>query len=237
MRHTTLIGITSLVALLAPRAAHAQPPQEDAVTLWVGLNQSILTRPEDEPGDITLLAGSAFLGTGLALGLTYETTQLLPPVTLETGIFYTRSNLSGLAALGEQQREALLEADLLRLPLWARYKHPLTDSLRLTAGLGPELLLGLTSASVLRERNVATEDQGTLPTTSVTTLYLTLLMGIELDIGPVVLPFSLHASLNPLTGATTQERLDNHQSPDAPGQLRMEFDYEILFLTGISYEL
>jgi hypothetical protein len=227
-----------LIAFLStPGAASAQEaPAAHRVSAQLGLNYTILGRPDDQPGDVTLLAGSAFLGGGFALGLGYEWAPL-EPFALETGLYYTRSAATGLAALGSEEREVTVEADILRVPLWGKARLSAWEGVHLLGGLGPELLLGLTSAATIIERNIPADAQGLVETTSVTSLYLTAFVGVEIDAGPLRVPLRLHASVNPLTGASTRARLDGFQSQEAPGQLRMEFDYEVLFLTGASWGL
>ncbi len=234
----TLAALAGLFAMTwaLPTYAQSNTQPQDRLSLRLGINYSVLDRPADQPGDITILSGSAFVGTGLALGLSYEWTGLAP-LSLESGLFYSKSNASGLQTKGDAQQEALLESSAIRVPVWGKYRAKITDSVALVIGAGPELLLGVGSASTLREKNVDEATTQPLETASVTTVQLTGLFSVEVDLGPAVIPLSIHGSFNPLTGAKTQDRLEGFVSPQQPGALKMEFSYEILFLMGFSYKI
>jgi hypothetical protein len=223
-----------------PAPAAEQPTREaqPAVSFRFGINHVVLDRPNDQPGEVTLLSGSAFTGNGLLLGATYEHAGLgVSWLSLEGGLFFAHSTASGLSIVGEMQREILVEANTLRLPVWLKAKWAALPELRVFVGTGPELLYGVNSASTIREVNIPEDQQGFLETQSVTTFQWTGLVGAEVDIGPVVIPLSIHASVNPLVGDKTADRLEGTSSVNNPGRLRMEFDYEFLFLLGVAYEL
>lgn len=227
----TIAAISLLLALLVPTVAQAD---DHALGLRLGMTYSVLDQPADEPGDVTFMAGTAFSGVGLAVALTYEWSGLRPLV-LETGLVFARAAANGFQIRGEQQREAAFEADTLRLPLWAKYELGV-GPVRVRAGGGPEVLFGLTSAAEIREVNVPAEDAAVLETRSVTSVQLTGVLDVAIETGKVDPSFSVHASVNPLTGAKTADRFENEEA-GVPSQLRAEFDYEFLFLLGVAYDL
>ncbi len=203
----------------------------------VGFNYSFLGQPADQPGDVTVLAGSAFSGVGFAASATYEVVGLgVPWLGLESGLAYASSSATGFEIQGDRQREILIEATSIRLPLYAKGRWSPTQTLGLSFGLGPEVAFGLSSASTVRERNIPQEEAQALRTTSVTALLLTAMVGAELDAGPVSFPLRVHASFNPFVGDTTADRSAGVEG----GQVldyRMEFNFEMLFTIGVAYSL
>jgi hypothetical protein len=226
--------VAGVCGLLCALACASVAAQDHAVGLRLGLNYSILGPPADEPGDTTFMAGTAFTGVGLAVGLTYEW-RALHPVSLETGLMYSHATANGFQIAGEQQREAEFQADTVRVPIWLKYELDF-GPVRGVLGMGPELVLGLSSAAEVREVNVPAQDAAFLETTSVTTMHLTGIVGIEVEAGAVDPGIALHASLNPLAGSKTTDRFETIEN-GAPSQLRAEFDYEILVLIGVAYDL
>jgi len=242
MRHArllTFLSVAVMTATLAPThvsAQEAEADESDAISLKLGINFSLLDRPADNPGDLTILAGSAFTGSGIVVGATYELTGLVPFLSFESGLFYAHSSAVGFEIRGIEEREILLEVDTIRLPLWTKLEVPFGSVLRGVVGLGPEVVIGFASSSTVREQNIPLEDAAVLRTQSVTSLHLTAILGLEIDAGPVVVPLSFHASLNPFTGATTAQRLEGQQA-DESGPFRVEFDFELLGMFGIAMEM
>ncbi|MEO1269358.1 MAG: hypothetical protein AAFX99_14805 [Myxococcota bacterium] len=240
---------------LEPLAPGADAPDEDApkatlatdgsvshrIGLRFGLNYSILGRPDDDPDDPTLLSGSAFTGPGFVIGPSWEIVGLgLPMFSLETGLLYTRSTATGFEERDTLKRDILLEVTTLRLPLWFKIRAEAVSfgPVRLVAGVGVDALIGVTSASTVREDNVpATEVSTELETMSVTAFHLGALAGLELDLDEIVVPIMVHGSFNPGVGASTTDRYQDYGGAADPGPYRMEFDYEVLVLLGIMYAL
>ncbi|MBH25752.1 MAG: hypothetical protein CMH57_15200 [Myxococcales bacterium] len=212
-------------------------PWQHALGLRFGINYSVLDRPQDGPGEPTLLSGSAFTGPGFVVGPSWEVSGLIPWVSMELGLLYTRSTATGFEQRGALKREILLEVTALRLPVWAKLKSSNYGPMRLVGGLGVDALVGLTSSSTVREQNVPADEAGRLETVSVTALHLGGLVGVEFDLDKVVLPLTVHGSFNPRTGESTIERYEDYGGAANPGPYKMEFDYEVLVLLGVFYSL
>lgn len=206
---------------------------EHRVGVRAGWTYSALDRPEDAAGEPTLLAGSAFTGSGWVAGATYELAGLAPYVALGTGVIYSVASGAGFEERGSAKREITLEATTLRVPVVARLKYPVVAQVELVAGLGVEAVFGLTSSSVVDEENVPADDQFTLETVSVNTLHMLGQVGAEIDLGRVRLPLDLFLSVNPLTRSTTRERFEDYGGADNPGPFRAEFDLEFAATFGV----
>ena len=240
-RRRALVALVTMAAVLFAAAVAQgnegdEGDERDAISFRLGLSFSFLDRPADQPGDVTLLAGSAFTGAGFVVGATYELARLAPILSVETGFFYGHSTATGFEIRGEQEREVLLEVDTLRLPLWVKGEFSLVGPVRGVVGFGPEAVIGFASASTVRERNIPEDQAAVLQTEAVTSLHLTGILGIELDAGPVVIPLSFHASVNPLTGGTTAERVGGVEGK-VLGPFRVEFDVELIGMLGVAIEL
>jgi hypothetical protein len=226
----TIGGALLLVLPLLASTAVAQ----DGLGLKVGLNYSVLGQPADAPGDITFLDGSAMSGVGLTVGVTYVWRHFRP-VVVETGLVYSHATAIGSQTHGDKQREVEIAADTLRFPVWLKYAAEV-GPVRGTLGVGPELVVGVTSAAEVREVNILERDAAVIETLSVTALHLTGVLGIEFSLGGVNPGLALHASVNPFTGQKTTDRFQAVKE-GVPSQLRAEFDYELLVLLGVSYDL
>ncbi len=223
-------------AAAEPQSPDAAPVDRDTVAFKLGISFNALGRPADGPGEPTLLAGSAFTGVGFVVGGSYELARVMPLLSLESGLFYGHSTASGFEIRGEQEREVLLEVDAVRVPLWLRVEWPALPALRLVVGGGPEVLFGVASASTVREKNIPEDQAAALLTRAVTSVQLTGIVGVEIDAGPVVIPLSFHASVNPLTGETTAERTEGGQGGQL-GPFQVEFDFELMGMLGVGFEL
>lgn len=220
----------------ADRLSDVEGGVSHALNLRLGFNRASLRAPADPPGGPTLLSGTSFAGVGLGVGASYEVNGLWSWLSLESGLFYARNTMTGFEASGDQLREALLQLDTLRVPLWMKVKVAPVSALRLVFGVGPEVVFGLASGSSVRERNIPLDEAQVIRTESPNTVHLTGLLGVELDGGAVSFPLMVHLSYNPLVGDSTAERFAGN-SGDALGTLRLQVEFELLVTLGVSYDL
>ena len=201
-----------------------------------GVTYQVLGRPEDLPGEVTLLSGSAFSGPGFVVGPSYEIVGLLPSISLETGLLYTRTSATGFEQRGMQKREVLIESASMRLPLWLKLRFPSSKAIGFHFGLGAEVLYGFSSGVTVREESVPLGESLDLETASVTAFHLSGQFGVEFDLVKLRIPLNVHVTFNPGAGGTTKDRYVAY-SEDDPGPFKSEFDYELLFLLGLTLPL
>lgn len=239
MRTTNRLFLIAALALLGAFVL-ATPTEVEAfdydLGARVGVNYNVLTHPNDPVGEPTLLYGSMFTGTGLTLGLAAKTPVYDfggPVLAVELDLFYGQHKGQGFAAFEEQRRTVTISTHTVRVPLLLHLAGP-PNQTRMRIGAGVDLIAGITSASVVVEENIPgnVTPLETTPTTHVT---LTTVLGLDLNAGSFSLPFEFRLNWNPFVGPSTPERFEGFQDSDNIGQYQVAFDWQFMFMTGISW--
>jgi hypothetical protein len=229
-----LLGLATCVPTTAN--ADVSSTSKLAVGLKVGGNWSLLTKPSDPRGEPTLLTGSAFDGMGLVGGATlhYPLTELEGAVLeFEGGLMFSRHSTGGFeqnADTGER-RDITLEATMLRVPLMVHLRSGANDT-GFRVGLGLEPMFGLQSGAVV--------DPGPykLETTPTVHLGTSVALGFDWQANDTYsIPLEFRATWDPFVASSTKERFENFSSADDPGDYQVAYDWQLLFMTGVRYEL
>lgn len=201
----------------------------------VGGNWNLLTQPTDPEGEPTFLWGSAFSGFGAVAGATSmwrfvdieETT-----VGMTAELLYGYHRGAGWAEHSEGGRvDVLLTSHALRVPVMARVETEQLDW-RPNIGLGIEPIFGVMTTATVQTTGIAEEIQP-VETTPTNTAAAVLAAGATIDLGDNrTAPVDLRLSFNPLVNSSTEERFENFESMDDPGQYRVEFDWQLMATVG-----
>jgi hypothetical protein len=231
--------------LLARRAASAQEAGERklAVSGRVGGLYSALNKPTDPAGEPTLLYGTAFTGGGFVLGagIVYGLgSGGAGDLSLTLDALYAHMSGSGYAQTsdGSQRQELTLGMHMLRLPLMLRLSSTpdVEDGIVLNLGLGAELLLGLASSATLVSEGVSPAPAPLL-TTPTTHVGVTAALGAAWHTQEWSIPLEVRLTWDPMVEDSTRGRFDSYQSAQTPGNYQVAFDWQVLFMTGIEYNL
>ncbi len=200
----------------------------------VGGGYSQMTRPDDQPGDVTFLYGTSFSGGGVILGGTFSA-EIALPFAVTVDLLYGFASTTGFANAGNFRREIRLTSHTLRLAALAGldFEFP---GIGFEAGVGPELHFTVAS-SADEELLGFTTDDAAMRTTDEVWLYLVGQMGIVFDAGPVNVPLLLRAGWNPGYPDTTRDRWDGLSSATEPGALRVGSDWYLSGLVGVRVPL
>jgi hypothetical protein len=202
----------------------------------LGLNYNILSQPHDPVGAPTLLHGSMFTGTGFNLGLAARFPFLDlggPVLAIEADLFYGYHAGTGFAAFENQKRTVSLSTHAIRVPLLLHLAGPPSET-RMRVGAGVDVFAGLMSASQVVEEGMSSPVVP-LETTPVTHLNLAVALGLDLNRGNFVIPFEVRVNWDPFVGKSTVERFEGYQDFDNVGQYQVAFDWQFMFMTGISW--
>jgi hypothetical protein len=220
-----------------PTAANANGSSDNklALGLKVGANWSLLTQPSDPRGEPTLLTGSAFDGAGFIGGATahYPLTKVAGALLeFEGGFLISHHSAEGFEEDPDSgRRDVTLEATMLRVPLMVHLREDAhTTGFRVGVGLEP--LFGLQSGAVV--------DPGpfVLQTTPTIHLGTTAAFGFDWQANDTYsIPLEVRATWDPFVASSTQERFENFNSSRDPGEYQVAYDWQLLFMTGIRYEL
>lgn len=207
----------------------------------IGGNWSILERPTDPVGAPTILHGSAFSGFGFTFGPTVSgeiyridgSARLLLSAdllySLHAGSGYSEHKVSG------EKRTISFSAHTVRVPVLVHLAgHRREAGLRF--GAGPELILGLASGSEVVEENMAGRPEAFL---TVPKSYLagTFLLAFDYHQASYSIPFEARFTWNPFVGESTKDRFEGYRDFTNPGSYQAVFSWQILLMTGISWNL
>lgn len=235
---TVCAALACALACLAPAAAEAS---ESAISARLGTNWSLLSRPNDPEGEPTLLSGSAFDGHGLLGGGTFHYspgTVAGTPVEFESGLWFGRHVAEGFeeAPSGDARRLVTLKTGILRVPLMAHLRSGEED-LDMRFGAGLEALVGLYSEAEVDHEHTSEEPER-LHTTPTTHLAATAAVGLDWQAGgDWFVPMEVRGSWAPLVPGNTRDRFEDYESIERPGAYKVGFDWQLLFVTGVRYEL
>lgn len=238
IRIFTLAGVIVLASASLPKEAYALDLDVGA---RVGGNWSILERPTDPVGEPTVLHGSAFSGFGFTIGPTVSTEVYrfdgAARLLLSADLLYSIHSGSGYAehSGSGQKRTISYSTQTARFPVLVHLAgHRRETGLRL--GVGPELIMGLSSKSEVVEKNIPgqPEEFKTIPKT-----YLagTLMLAFDYYQPRYSIPLEARFTWNPSVGKSTKDRFDNYEDFDNPGSYQAVFSWQILFMTGFNWNL
>lgn len=215
---------------------------DSRVGLRFGANWSTLSGPADPAGAPTLQSGTSFDGLGIVggissgIGLVDFSEQL--KLALGLDLLISTHSVSSIAdsPSTEQSREVELTTIILRAPFIGHLEYQ-TRSFDLRIGLGPALLLGLSSGATVTQDNIP-GDVEPLFTTPVTHVGIEFGLGMSWNLSEnYAIPLDLRFTYDPAVPSTTRERFDNFQSNDEPGQYQVGLDYQFLLMIGVDYRL
>jgi hypothetical protein len=219
--------------MLVPATAGAS---DLAIGVKVGGNWSLLSKPNDPRGEPTLLTGSAFDGMGFVGGATayYPLTEFEGAVLeFEGGLLYSNHAAEGFEQHTDsgQKRTITLEAQMLRVPLMVHLRRAAATT-GFRVGLGLEPILGLQSGAVV---DPGPEELHTTPTVHLGT---TVALGFDWQANDAFsVPLEFRATWDPFVEASTKDRFENFSSASDPGEYQVAYDWQLLFMTGVRYEL
>lgn len=222
-------------------SAYETKAPSTAVSLRLGGNWSLLTQPDDPEGHPTLLSGSAFDGRGELGGLTVHyapDTRQDMPLEWEAGLWYGHHVAEGFEEVADSdaRRTATLKTGVLRLPVLAHLRSG-DEDIDVRLGLGLEALFGLYSAADVEHENTS-EEAEPLETQPTTHLALTGAFGLDWRLADQWrIPLEVRGSFDPFVPTSTRKRFADFESMDDPGRYRVGFDWQVLFVTGLRYEL
>lgn len=233
----TVAGSLALAALLWSASAAAEP-QVGAV---VGGNYSLLSQPADPAGEPTLLSGTAFDGAGFVVGaaMHYPLTEVGgTPLELEVDLLYSSHSAEGFEERpgSDARRTVTLDTQVLRVPVLVALRgQPGENGFRV--GVGVEPMWGLQSGATTEvERGEASADP--LFTTPAFHLGATVALGFDWAVADrLSVPIEVRTTWDPFVGESTRERFDGYESFEEPGEYEVAFDWQVLFLTGVNYQL
>lgn len=230
------IAALALIGALVVAAPSEVEAFEYDLGARVGVNYNVLTQPHDPVGEPTLLYGSMFTGTGLTFGVAAKTPVYDfggPVLAVEIDLFYSQHKGQGFAAFEEQRRTVTISTHTLRIPLLLHLAGPPSQT-RMRVGAGVDLIAGLASASEVVEENIP-GNVTPLETTPTTHLTLTGVLGLDWNAGNFIIPVEFRLNWNPFVGQSTPERFEGFQDSDNIGQYQVAFDWQFMFMTGISW--
>lgn len=241
-KHTPLIVAASLVLAAATLfIAPAAQASDLSVGAKLGGNWSLLSKPTDPQGEPTLLHGSAFTGAGLALGATgyYPLAEMDGAVfELEAGLLLSWHNGEGHEKHGDtgEERIITLTSTMLRTPVLVFLRDAAPTS-GLRVGVGIEPMFGLKSGASVEHRNssVAPQKLHTTPTNQVGMAFA---LGFDWRAAADwSVPFELRATWAPGVPGSTKERFEGYESMEDPGEYGVAFNWQMMFMTGVRYDL
>jgi hypothetical protein len=214
-----------------------------AVAARVGGMYNALSKPTDPKGEPTLLYGTAFTGGGFVVGagLVYGLgSGSAGDLSLTFDALYATMSGMGYAQTADntKRQELTLGLHMLRLPLMLRLSSTPDgdESLVLNLGLGAEVLFGLASSASLVSRGVdpAPPPLHTVPTTHVG---VAAAFGASWRTPTWSIPVEVRLTWDPMVEGSTRSRFDSFQSAEQPGNYQVAFDWQVLFMAGLGYNL
>lgn len=227
-----------MIALLTLSAGQAFAA--DSMEVRLGLrgvgNYSVLSGPSDAKDDPTLLSGASFNGFGGGGGLAamfFLTKLSAGDLYVALDLLYVAHSASATAEAPAtaQKRTATLKSNIVHVPLHLGLRAK-SDAIGYRFSIGPELLLGLSSASQIDQENIPEAPQP-LFTTPVTHIGLSANLGFDIDFGDWVVPLDLRFVYDPSIPGSTKERFDNYESTSLPGDYQVAYDYQVFVSVGV----
>lgn len=225
------MGALLLAGLSYSVDAAAQQPALQGGRLAVGVTGSVgsaLTgRPEDIPGDPTLLYGTGFSGSSVRFGPTFSA-RVLPWMKANTELTLGRTQVSGFAAVDDTRRDVTFS-------LWSIQLLPMAiatldlGAVELHGGLGVGIRAGLVATAT--ESRINIEDDASAPAVRTgTVLPAALEAGASVYAGDWQIQAAVRFTYALNYPSSTLGRLDSYQSPRNPGAYWVENDFDTLLV-------
>jgi hypothetical protein len=236
-------GFLAALVFIAVAVPLAVSAQERAIHVGgvVGPNFNQLNGPTDPEGDVTVLGGTAFTGSGVTGGAT----GAMELVDVPFGALFVEANLllshhrgTGFAESRTtgQRQELTLSTNILRLPAFARYDI-LDNPISIRFGLGPELLLGLGARHSTRGVGIDPPSQENFDARATTHFALSTKLGLTYQMSGLRIPLDLRFTWDPMVPKSTRDRLVGYQSYDEPGAYQVAYNYQLLVGLGVEFDL
>lgn len=235
MTHLGAIAARAVIGAVAALALHPRAtaaPLDLLVGVEAGAGVAHLGRPDDQPGDLTLLYGSAFTGPLWHASATVAL-NVLRRLEVTGAVGVSQARLNGFAQTSSARRALDLTLTSLTVPVGVRV-HPARErDVVPLAGAGLGLRVGL--AAQTRDSAAATAARDDVAPAGAAGSALTGFVeaGLRVRAGAVWIPVVLRASGNPLYPDATSRRLEGFESFEAPGRLRVEYRWDAQLSVGI----
>jgi len=242
--HRTLLAlvvvVSSMVTVVARPAAADTGQSSPGLQVGgkFGLNFSELSQPTDPAGYPTVLYGTAFTGVGFLGGVSaaYPFLEVGPGfrLTAESDALFSYHRGHGFAEsrTTDARRDLVISTLMLRVPLL--FGATLSQGRGgFHAGLGPELMAGLSSNARATQQGIS-GDPGSLSTTPATHVGVTLDLGVAYHMKKWTIPVDVRFTYDPFVKKTTRDRFDGYSTVDAPGDYRVAFDWQFFLVTGFT---
>lgn len=230
--HAAAVVAVAFGVAVAPSPASALEAEAGAV---VGGNWNYLERPNDPEGEDTFLWGSAFSGLGALVGATgrLEVAQLERfDLSLNGDLLYGYHRGQGWAEHDQGGRiDVLFTSHVLRLPLMVEARQGRRQS-GLTAGAGVEGVVGLVSTATVETTDLS-EPVAPVYSTPKSTVAAVVALGYDWVGDDFTVPFDVRLAWNPFMASATEDRFENYESRQNPGEFGVGFDWQILVSAGV----
>ncbi len=230
----TTIALLASLAITSGGTAQAQSTGDEAsnaIGLQFGVGGATITSPNDEVGDPTLLAGSAFTGPMFRGALTYMR-SITSTFAFGAELGLGRYSTSGFAEIGERRREIEFHATSLDVLVNARVR----GSAGTVRPMGSLLLggrFGVAASATERRTGFTTTD----PAVAIEThggFLLGLEGGVAIRTGSVEIPIAFRALNNLTYGRSTEDRLDGYRNVARPGNFQVESNWTYGLNIGVA---
>lgn len=234
------LATVAILAASAPAEAADDGSSDLAIAAKLGANWSTMNPPNDPRGEPTLLSGSAFDGFGFTGGIAgfYQLAELQgASFELEAGLLYSYHSGSGFEEIpGGEKRTLTLSTQMVQVPIMVHLKSGNNaGGFRVGVGLVP--MLGLQSAATVELEN-STRTPEPLETQPAIHLGLSAALGYDFAIDPTYsVPLEVRVAWDPAVGESTRDRFPDYASMSDPGAYQVAYNWQLLFMTGLRYEL
>lgn len=202
---------------------------------FAGLGIAHLDRPDDAPGEVTLLYGSAFMGPTGAVGGRVAV-RPVPGLELSLDPSLQLTRLNGYAATSFARRSVDLGAVAVQVPLFVRWAPSPRADTAPWIGAGVGVRIGAWSA-IDDSAAIAAPDDRAPDGATTTSAVLVADVGLRYVAAGYEVPIALRASLNPTYPDNTGARLVDFVDFSAPGRYRVEHRWDVMLVAGIDVEL
>lgn len=233
-----LAGVGFAFALAAGPAAASDAPipaaEDGRWTLGgeVSVLGATICAPRDDPGEPTLLAGSAFTGPGVRVGIASDA-HVTGLLRLGATFGFAHLRMNGHAERNGMRRDLALGLSALDVGVRARLAGR-SGAVRPFGGLGVSGRFGL-QATATETRVGFTADEPAPDVKPSAALLLTSELGFSVVRGRFELPIALDVSWNATHGRTTRDRLDGYVNLNLPGTLRVDATWTYGLRVGAAY--
>jgi hypothetical protein len=218
-------------ATLVPVDRAVAAPLDLLVGAEVGAGVAHLGRPDDQPGELTLLYGTAFTGpawhatASAAVGV-----WRWLEVTGALGV--SQARLNGYAQTSTTRRELDLTLTSLAVPIGLRFRPARERNVVPLTGAGVGVRIGLSAQASDSAARAAADDDVAPGVRPATALFGFVEAGVRVRAGDTWIPIVLRASGNPLYPDSTARRLEGFESFEQPGKLRVEYRWDAQLSVG-----